>query len=456
MDKYCKAIELDKILARLAQLCSCEDAKAMALAIEPARDLRDVRELMQYTVDANTLTNRYSTPSVGAVENPAAALKRSEIGARLSPRELLDVGKVLRAFETIERWRRQLEGGQTSLSYLLDSVVALPDLQKHIADTIISEEEISDNASPELADIRRKIRQAGAKAREVLDKMVRSATYQKFLQDNIITQRDGRFVVPVKLEYRNEIKGLVHDTSSSGATVFIEPMGVVEANNEIRLCRAGTGGDRPHPLRALRAGGGCAASIRAAMRRSSSLTSTLPRAASQTMHASVPAINDTGVVRLKRPATCCSTSTRSCRSTFRSGKFDTLVVTGPNTGGKTVAIKTLGLLTAMAYAASCCRRGRQHGARPKLLVDIGDEQSIEQSLSTFSAHDQHHPHPRGGRRLLVLLDSSARAPTGRGRGARRRDHRAVARPARPGGRHHPLRRDQDVRPQHRRRRKRLL
>lgn len=411
MDKYCKAIELDKILARLAQLCSCEDAKAMALAIEPARDLRDVRELMQYTVDANTLTNRYSTPSVGAVENPAAALKRSEIGARLSPRELLDVGKVLRAFETIERWRRQLEGGQTSLSYLLDSVVALPDLQKHIADTIISEEEISDNASPELADIRRKIRQAGAKAREVLDKMVRSATYQKFLQDNIITQRDGRFVVPVKLEYRNEIKGLVHDTSSSGATVFIEPMGVVEANNEIRLLQGREQAEIDRILYELSAQvGGCAASIRGSYEAVVELDLYFAKSRlADEMHASVPAINDTGVVRLKKARHPLLDKHKVVPIDLSLGEtFDTLVVTGPNTGGKTVTLKTAGLLCAMAQhgylipaheSSSVCVFG-------EILVDIGDEQSIEQSLSTFSGHIKNITGilKLAGPQTLVLMD----------------------------------------------------
>ena len=391
MDKYCKAIELDKVLARLARLCSCEDAKAMALTIEPARDLREVRELMQYTVDANTLTNRYSTPSVGAVENPAAALKRAEIGARLSPRELLDVGKVLRAFETLERWRRQLEGGPTSLSFLLDSVVALPDLQKHIAATIISEEEIADNASPELADIRRKIRQAGAKAREVLDKMVRSATYQKFLQDNIITQRDGRFVVPVKLEYRGEIKGLVHDTSASGATVFIEPMGVVEANNEIRLLQGREQTEIDRILYELSAQvGGCAASIRGSYEAAVELDLYFAKSRlADEMRATVPAINDAGVVLLKKARHPLLDKHKVVPIDLSLGEtFDTLVVTGPNTGGKTVAIKTLGLLTAMAQCGLMLpvADGSTVPVFKKLLVDIGDEQSIEQSLSTFSAH----------------------------------------------------------------------
>ena len=270
-------------------------------------------------------------------------------------------------------------------------MVALPDLQKHIADTIISEEEIADNASHELADIRRKIRQAGAKAREVLDKMVRSATYQKFLQDNIITQRDGRFVVPVKLEYRNEIKGLVHDTSSSGATVFIEPMGVVEANNEIRLLQGREQAEIDRILYELSAQvGGCAASIRGSYEAVVELDLYFAKSRlADEMHASVPAINDTGVVRLKKARHPLLDKHKVVPIDLSLGEtFDTLVVTGPNTGGKTVAIKTLGLLTAMAQCGLMLpvADGSTVPVFKKLLVDIGDEQSIEQSLSTFSAH----------------------------------------------------------------------
>ena len=235
MDKYCTTVELPKIIERLSQLCTCEGARALARQIEPVHTIEEARSLMERTVDANSLTIRYSTPSVSGIQDCGGILQRAKIGAKLSPGELLTVAGILRAMETMTRWRDQLEDGAGSLEFLLDGIASIPSLRRDIVDTILSEDEIADNASADLANIRRKIRQAGSKAREVLEHMVRSQTYQKFLQESIITQRDGRFVVPVKMEYRSEIRGLVHDTSSSGATVFIEPMAVVEANNEIRL-----------------------------------------------------------------------------------------------------------------------------------------------------------------------------------------------------------------------------
>ncbi len=391
MDKHCKSIELDKILHMLAGYCSCADSRAMTLAIEPERDIRDVRALMQRTVDANTLTTRYSTPSIGSVENCSAALKRAEIGARLSPRELLEVARVLHAIDTIERWRKQLEGEPTSLEFLLNSVIALPTLYRNISSAILSEEEIADNASPELAEIRRKIRQAGSKAREVLDKMVRSATYQKYLQENIITQRDGRFVVPVKIEYRNEIKGLVHDTSASGSTIFVEPIAVVEANNEIRILQGKEQTEIDRILYELSAQvGGCADSIRGSYEAIVELDLYFAKSRmADAMRATVPAINADGTVDLKKARHPLLEKEKVVPIDLRLGsEFDTLVVTGPNTGGKTVAIKTLGLLVMMAQCGLMLpvADGSTVSVFEKVLVDIGDEQSIEQSLSTFSAH----------------------------------------------------------------------
>ncbi|WP_195276595.1 endonuclease MutS2 [Anaerotruncus rubiinfantis] len=391
MDKYCRAIELDKILNRLAQHCGCADSKDAALAIAPVHELRDAKRLLQLTVDANTLTNRYGTPSIGSVENCGAALKRAQVGARLSPRELLDVARVLRAIETIERWHDQLEGEPTSLEGLLSSVIALPTLYRGITTAILSEEEISDRASPELADIRRKIRQAGAKAREVLDKMVRSATYQKYLQENIITQRDGRFVVPVKIEYRGEVKGLVHDTSGSGSTVFIEPMAVVEANNEIRILQNKEQLEIDRILSELSAQvGGCADSIAGSYEAIVELDLYFAKSRlADEMRATIPVFNENGIVNLKKARHPLLDQKKVVPIDLRLGDgFDTLVVTGPNTGGKTVAIKTLGLLAMMAQCGLMLpvSDGSTLPVYEKLLVDIGDEQSIEQSLSTFSAH----------------------------------------------------------------------
>ena len=411
MDKYCKALELDKVLARLGELCSCADSRAMAAAIEPERDPYDVRRVLQYTVDANTLTNRYATPSVGGMPNCGGALRRAELGARLSPRELLEVARVLRAFDTIERWRSQIEGEPTSIHFLLDSVVALPTLQRNIQAAIVSEEEISDHASPELADIRRKIRQAGAKARDVLEKMIRSETYQKYLQENIITQRDGRFVVPVKVEHRNEIKGLIHDTSGSGATVFIEPMAVVEANNEIRILQGKEEAEIDRILHELSAQvGGCAASISGSYEAIVELDLYFAKSRlADEMRASVPVISEDGVVNLKKARHPLIDKQKVVPIDLRlGGEFDTLVVTGPNTGGKTVAIKTLGLLVLMAQCGLMLpvADGSTVPVFEKVLVDIGDEQSIEQSLSTFSAHMTNIVKILGEAdgRSLVLLD----------------------------------------------------
>ena len=391
MDKHCKTIELDKILQRLAGYCSCQDSRALALAIEPEKEIRDVRLLMQRTVDANTLTTRYATPSIGNVENCSAALKRAEIGARLSPKELLDVARVLRSIDTIERWRRQLEGEPSSLEYLLNCVVALPTLYRNITTSILSEDEIADNASPNLAEIRRKIRQAGSKAREVLEKMVRSATYQKYLQENIITQRDGRFVVPVKVEHRNEIKGLVHDTSASGSTIFVEPTAVVEANNEIRILQGKEQTEIDRILYELSSQvGGCADSIRGSYEAIVELDLYFAKSRmADAMRATVPNINEEGIVDLKKARHPLLDKEKVVPIDLRLGKdFDTLVVTGPNTGGKTVAVKTLGLLVMMAQCGLMLpvADGSTVPIYEKVLVDIGDEQSIEQSLSTFSAH----------------------------------------------------------------------
>lgn len=411
MDKYCMAVELPKVLERLSQLCSCDDSHALALALEPVRNLEDANRLLAYTVDANTLTNRYSTPSVGGIKNCAGILQRARIGAKLSPSELLEIAGVLRAMESMERWRDQIEEGTGSLEFLLDSVVAIPSLRKSIIDSILSEDEIADHASADLADIRRKIRQAGAKARDVLDHMVRSQTYQKFLQESIITQRDGRFVVPVKMEYRSEIKGLVHDTSSSGATVFIEPMAVVEANNEIRLLQNEEKAEIDRILYVLSGQvGACADSIGGSYDALVELDLYFAKSRlADELHATVPVFNGRGMVELHKARHPLIDKNRVVPIDLRlGGEFDTLVVTGPNTGGKTVAIKTLGLLQMMAQCGLMLPVS-DNSTLPvfeKLLVDIGDEQSIEQSLSTFSAHMTNIVRilDQADEKALVLLD----------------------------------------------------
>ena len=234
-DKHAKSIEFDKVLERLADFTSCDDARYDATHLRPESNLDLARALLNQTVDAHMLLARFGGPSFGGLKNVNNALSRANAGSVLNTKELLDIGGVLRVIRTLSQWRASNAGVQTVLDPIFNALVPNKFLETAIFNAIISEEEISDNASPTLKDIRRKIRIQESKVREQLEKFSRSQTHSKFLQENIITQRNGRYVVPVKSEHRNEVAGLVHDTSSSGATVFIEPMAVVEANNEIRV-----------------------------------------------------------------------------------------------------------------------------------------------------------------------------------------------------------------------------
>ncbi|MBQ1992720.1 MAG: endonuclease MutS2, partial [Clostridia bacterium] len=256
---------------------------------------------------------------------------------------------------------------------------------------IISEEEMSDMASVTLSAIRKKIKQTSAKARDILDKMVRSQTYQKFLQDPIVTIRDGRFVVPVKAECRGEIPGLVHDTSSSGATVFVEPMGAVEANNAVKVLKSKEEAEIERILFELSAtAGGYAQDIINSYYTATQLDVIFAKASlAYKMKASMPIMNDSGIINLNKARHPLIDKDKVVPiSVYLGEEFNSLVITGPNTGGKTVTLKTIGLLTAMAMCGLMIPAGDESrlSVFDKILVDIGDEQSIEQSLSTFSAH----------------------------------------------------------------------
>lgn len=264
-------------------------------------------------------------------------------------------------------------------------------LEERILNAILSEDEMADGASPTLQDIRRKIRAASSRVRDRLDQMIRSPRYQKFLQEPIVTQRNGRFVVPVKNENRGEVPGLVHDTSSSGATVFIEPMGVVEANNEIKVLQSKERDEIDRILTELSAeAGSFADSIKASYECAVELNLIFAKAQlAYEMKAAPPLLNDEGVIELRRARHPLIAKEKVVPTDIRLGEtFDTLVITGPNTGGKTVSIKTVGLLTLMAMCGLMIPVADQSRISifTHVLADIGDEQSIEQSLSTFSAH----------------------------------------------------------------------
>lgn len=391
MNRHHKALELDKILLMLSKEATCEDAREMALAITPLCGKFEIEEALKQTDDAYVLSGRFGAPSFGGVKNMQNAFRRAEAGGLLNTTELLRIAETLRITRGVRQWRNKSAGIETSLDLLFSRLAENKFLEEKITSCILSEDEIADNASPELYDIRRKMRQASSKAREILDKIIRSSTYQKYLQDAIITQRSGRFVVPVKAECRGQVPGLVHDTSSSGATVFIEPMGVVQANNDIRVLESKEQAEIERILFELSAMAGAHAETASESYNALVELSLIFAKASLAykMKATMPLINDKGEINLKQARHPLLDQKTAVATDINLGKeFDTLVITGPNTGGKTVSIKTIGLLTLMAMCGLMipCAEGSEISIFRKVLVDIGDEQSIEQSLSTFSAH----------------------------------------------------------------------
>ena len=391
MNRHYKTLELDKILEQLAAQTTLPDARELALNLEPQTDLKKVNHLLRQTDDAVMLSGRFGAPSFGGAVNCAGNLRRAEAGGCLTAGELLRIADTLRIIRTVKEWQSRCSSVETTLDSYFSGLISNKYLEEKITSAIISEDEISDKASSTLSDIRRKIRTASSKAREVLDKIIHSSKYIKYLQDTIVTQRDGRYVVPVRAECRNNVPGLVHDTSSSGQTVFIEPMGVVQANNDIRMLQNKEEEEIERILFELSANAGdFADTIIRSYDNLTRLNLIFAKAnLAYSMRASLPVINDRGVVSLRQARHPLIPKDRVVPIDIRLGsEFDTLVVTGPNTGGKTVTLKTLGLLTLMAMCGLLvpCADNSELSIFRRVLVDIGDEQSIEQSLSTFSAH----------------------------------------------------------------------
>lgn len=391
MDRNFKALELDKVLNMLAKETTCADAYEQALTITPSYGLYEVNLLLKETQDAHMLSGRFGSPSFGGIKNVTNSLRRAEAGGCLTMLELLRISEALRVIRSLKQWRQKSAGIETSLDTRFNCLIPNKFLEEKINSCILSEEEMADNASPALASIRKKIKQTSAKAREVLDKMIRSATYQKYLQDAIVTIRDGRFVVPVKSECRSEIAGLVHDTSSSGATVFIEPMGAVDANNEIKVLLSKEQAEIEKILYDLSIQAGTLGDeIINGYNTIIDLNVIFAKASlAYNMKASMPIMNDKGNIDLHKARHPLIDKNKVVPTSISLGvDFDSLVITGPNTGGKTVSLKTLGLLTLMAMCGMMIPAGdnSQLSVFHQILVDIGDEQSIEQSLSTFSSH----------------------------------------------------------------------
>ncbi|WP_430472433.1 endonuclease MutS2 [Yeguia hominis] len=406
-----RALELDKVLKMVAEETACPDARAAALALEPSSSYPEVCRRLEETDGAFVLMAKYGAPSFGGLSDVRNALRRAQAGGALNLTEFLRIAAVLRTLRAIVEWRSRSAGIKTALDRRFDRVAPNKYLEERIDSVVVSEEEVADTASPRLHDIRRKIRNASARAREQLDKMVRSPHYQRFLQEPIVTQRSGRFVVPVKAECRSEIPGLVHDTSSSGATVFVEPIGVVEANNEVRVLESEEKAEIEQILTLLSAETGTFADpILEGYDAAVALNVIFAKASlGYRMKAVTPKLNETGKTVLhcaRHPLLAKETVVPTEISL--GDTFDTLVITGPNTGGKTVALKTIGLFTLMAMCGLMvpAAENSELSVFSRVYANIGDEQSIEQSLSTFSSHMTSiiHMLETVDEKSLVLLD----------------------------------------------------
>lgn len=391
MNKHCISLELDKILKMLSDTASSADAKELALSLTPSTDFFEVTDLLDKTEAAYVFIAKFGAPSFGGLQNVNNQLSRAAAGGSLSAGELLKIATTLKIIRGITLWHEKCAGMETSLDDLFGSLYPNKYLEEKITNAILSETEISDNASSELKEIRRKKRHYENKIREQLDSMIHSGHYSKMLRDSIITQRNGRFVVPVKAENRGDVAGMVHDTSGSGATVFIEPAAVVEANNEIKVLESREADEIERILSELsQMAGEFEDTIKISFQSAVMLDLHFSKAhLAYRMKACRPILNDNGEILLKKARHPLVDPKSVVPVDISLGiDFDSLVITGANTGGKTVSIKTIGLLTLMAECGLMLpvTDNSRISVFRKVLADIGDEQSIEQSLSTFSAH----------------------------------------------------------------------
>lgn len=393
MDKSVfKTLEFDKILERLASFTESEAVKKRILSLAPFSTLSDAKNAQKETSEAVNTCLKIGNPPVNFyVRDITGAVKRSEIGGLLNPTDLLSVSGVMHVARRIKSYLADAGSDAEILHGLGDGIITAKPLEDSINSAIISETEIADDASADLMQIRRKIKTLNAKIRESLDNMIRSETYKKYLQDPIVTIRSDRYVLPVKSEYRAEIAGIVHDTSRGGGTLFIEPMSVVNLNNEIRDLLNKEQLEIEKILAALSAEvAENSGIVLLAYDIISRLDFIFCKAKlSFDMKATEPILNDNGIIRFKKARHPLIAKDKVVANDISLGDgFDTLVITGPNTGGKTVTLKTIGLFSIMAAAGLHIPvNDESHAAVfKKFFADIGDEQSIEQSLSTFSSH----------------------------------------------------------------------
>ena len=391
-EKSLKTLELPVILEMLAAEAVSATAKDRARTLAPSCDLHRVRYWLEETSAAKSMMTLKGSPPFSGVKDISGAVRRSEMGGTLNTKELLDVAGLLRAAAASVKYSADDKGEtKTAIDHLFSSLRSNKYLESKISSAIIAEDELADSASRELSDIRRHMRIAGEKVRQTLNKIISSPTYAKALQEPIITMKNDRYVVPVKAEQKNVVAGLVHDISSSGATLFIEPMTVVQINNELRELTAKEKQEIERILAELTADvAACGQDVISDFEILTALDLIFAKAKlSYRQNGVEPEMAEGIRVSLKKARHPMLTQNEAVPIDIRlGGEFDTLVITGPNTGGKTVALKTLGLLCAMSQCGLHIpvSDGSVVPVFGSILADIGDEQSIEQSLSTFSSH----------------------------------------------------------------------
>ncbi len=389
-EKSLLKLELDQVLEQLASCAGSVGGKEACLRVRPSSDLEDVNLMLEQTSAASDLCTRKGNPVFGDVTDVSASLERADRGGSLQPIELLRIAGVLRCARNIKGYVSE-DDKATVLDALFSALTPNKYLEDKIFGAILSEEEIADNASPALADIRRHMRIQAGKIRDSLQKVISSPAYSKFLREPIITIRQGRYVVPVKSECRNDVPGLVHDVSATGGTYFIEPMSAVNANNALRELELKEKKEIERILAELSAeAAGHREDINLDYQMLVQLDVIFAKAKlAYRMRAWAPIMNDQGKIDLRKARHPLIDPKTVVPITVRLGSdFDTMIITGPNTGGKTVTLKTIGLLTLMAECGLHIPAGdgSQLSTFEAILADIGDEQSIAQSLSTFSSH----------------------------------------------------------------------
>ncbi len=389
-EKSLLKLELDRVLEMLAERAGSELGKIACRNLRPTSDLEDVQALLDQTTAACDLSTKKGYPHFYEAQDVSFSLERADMGGALNPKELLRIAGTLRCARTVKGYTAEDEAA-TVLDGMFMSLTANKYLEDKIFGAILSEEEIADNASPTLADIRRHKKVQSAKIRDSLQKIISSPAYAKSLREPIITIRDGRYVVPVKSECKNDVPGLVHDISGSGGTLFVEPMSAVNANNALRELELK---EKKEIERILAEMSAEAAAHRDDINTNVKILVDLDVIFARAklayhMRAWAPEMNDKGIVDLRKARHPLLDPQTAVPITVRLGTdFDSMIITGPNTGGKTVTLKTIGLLTLMAECGLHVPAGdgSKLSTFDAILADIGDEQSIAQSLSTFSSH----------------------------------------------------------------------